>query len=222
MLEVLKNLNWPLLTDALLSVIPALICITIHELAHGYTAYRLGDDTAKQMGRLTLNPIKHIDFFGFLMMIVFKFGWANPVPVNPHNFKKPKRDMAITALAGPLSNILLAVFLLLLYGGLFPILKNKAAGTVLEMIYITAYLSISLAAFNIIPIPPLDGAKVLFSFVSDRTYFKLMRYERYGMIILIAVTALNILPISAVTDFLFRKLFIVAEMVYHIVSKIVH
>ena len=207
-----------MLTSALMSVIPALICITVHEAAHGYTAYWLGDNTAKTMGRLTLNPLKHIDFIGFIMMLVFSFGWAKPVPIDPSNFKNPKRGMAITALAGPLSNVLLTIILLLLCEGLSPIMKGSAGRIAFEMIYITAYLSLSLAVFNILPIPPLDGSKVLFSLVSDRTYFKLMRYEQYGIIIIMAVTALNILPTAAVTGFLFDKLFIIARLAYRIVT----
>jgi len=187
--DVFKNLNWSILTNALISIIPALLCITIHELAHGYTAYRLGDPTAKDMGRLTLNPIKHIDVFGILMMIVAGFGWAKPVPVNMHRFKKPKRYMAITALAGPVSNLLMAVVVFFLYGLVFlPLGAGRGtgfAGIVLSMISRAATLSIALAIFNIVPIPPLDGSKILFSLLPEQSYYKLMRYERYGMIILI-------------------------------------
>ena len=104
-----SGLDWSALTDILISVIPALLCITFHELCHGLVAYKLGDNTAKDAGRLTLNPIKHIDIMGLLMIIVFKFGWAKPVPVNMNNFKKPKSGMAITALAGPVSNIFLSI-----------------------------------------------------------------------------------------------------------------
>ncbi|MEF9972124.1 MAG: site-2 protease family protein, partial [Oscillospiraceae bacterium] len=120
----------------LISVIPALLCITFHELCHGAVAYKLGDNTAKNAGRLTLNPIKHIDIMGLLMMVVFKFGWAKPVPVNMNNFKNPKRDMAITALAGPVSNVILAAFVLLIYGFLYvPLLKAGSFGdVVLQMI----------------------------------------------------------------------------------------
>ena len=192
--DFIRNLDWTIL----LGVIPALLCITIHELAHGYTAYRLGDMTAKNMGRLTLNPIKHIDIFGLLMMVFMRFGWAKPVPVNMRNFKKPRLHMAITALAGPLSNIVLAVivffFLGLLIaplGGFFSpidgqIYVAEGAGKIaIELIYRAAMLSVALAVFNILPIPPLDGSKVLFSFLPEQTYYKLMRYERFGMIILI-------------------------------------
>ena len=190
--SIWRGLDWSVLTNLLLSVVPALICITLHELAHGYVAYRLGDDTAKRAGRLTLNPLRHIDIMGLLMMIVFKFGWAKPVPVNMWKFKNPKKGMAITAAAGPIANLLIALVFLFLYGFLFALLHRpgRSLNWLLEMLYITAYLSIALAIFNIIPIPPLDGSKVLFSCISDRSYTKLMYYERYGMIILLVLVLL--------------------------------
>lgn len=214
--DVISNLNWSVLTDMLLAVIPALICITLHELSHGFVAYKLGDNTAKNMGRLTLNPIKHIDIFGLIMMVVFKFGWAKPVPVNMRNFKNPKRDMAITALAGPLSNVLICCVVLFIYGLVYlpcNLAGTEFAGSLLYAVYITAYLSIALAIFNIIPIPPLDGSKVLFSLMSDKSYMKLMRYERYGMLLLLVLIVTDVLgnPLYAVTQFVFDKLFIFAE-----------
>ena len=189
MADVFRNLDWSVLTGILTRVIPSLICITFHELAHGYTAYWLGDRTAKDQGRLTLNPIKHIDVFGLLMMIVFKFGWAKPVPVNMYNFKRPKWFMAVTALAGPLSNIILAAAVFFILGLVTAPLRNMHSQEVgeflFEMIYFTAYLSIALAVFNMLPIPPLDGSKVLFSLLPEKAYYVLMRYERYGMLLLI-------------------------------------
>ena len=185
--DIMRGLDWSVLTNMIMSVIPALICITLHELSHGFVAYRLGDDTAKRMGRLTLNPIKHIDILGLVMMVAFKFGWAKPVPVNMYRFKNPKRDMAITALAGPVSNIIIGCVFLFIFGAAYAPLIVKGsefASSVLDMIYITAYLSFALAIFNIIPIPPLDGSKILFSLMSNESYMKLMKYERYGMIIL--------------------------------------
>ena len=214
--DVIGNLNWSVLTDMLLAVIPALICITLHELSHGFVAYKLGDNTAKNMGRLTLNPIKHIDIFGLIMIVVFKFGWAKPVPVNMRNFKNPKHDMAITALAGPLSNVLICCVVLFIYGLVYlpcNLAGTEFAGSLLYAVYITAYLSIALAIFNIIPIPPLDGSKVLFSLMSDEGYMKLMRYERYGMLLLLALIVTDVLghPLYAATEFVFDKLFIFAE-----------
>jgi len=223
MANILRNLDWSVLTDMLISVIPALICITLHELSHGFVAYKLGDNTAKYLGRLTLNPVKHIDVMGLISMVVFKFGWAKPVPVNMYNFKNPKKGMAICALAGPVSNIVIACIFLFLYGLLFIPLQSSSFGiTVLEMIYTTAYLSIALAVFNFVPVPPLDGSKVLFSVISDSLYEKLMRYERYGMIILLALLAFDILsvPLGMATGFLLDKLFIFAEWSFELSQMI--
>ena len=212
-----QELDWSVLTNLLLSVVPALLCITLHELAHGYVAYRLGDDTAKRAGRLTLNPLRHIDIMGLLMMVVFKFGWAKPVPVNMWKFKNPKKGMAITAAAGPLANLLIAFICLFLYGALYLPLSRlgDTGGYLLDMVYITAYLSTALAIFNIIPIPPLDGSKVLYSFISDKAYAKLMYYERYGMIILmlgvLLLSRTNLNPLGRAAYWLMDKLFIAAD-----------
>ena len=122
-------------------MIPALICITLHELSHGFVAYKLGDDTAKRAGRLSLNPLRHLDPMGMLMMVIFRFGWAKPVPVNMYRFKDPKRGMAVTALAGPVSNILISLVFLFLYGALYLPLQRSGVGLyVLEMLQVTAYL----------------------------------------------------------------------------------
>lgn len=214
-----NGLDWSVLTDMLLSVIPALLCITLHELAHGWVAYRLGDNTAKNAGRLTLNPIRHIDPLGLVMMVAFHFGWARPVPVNMRNFKKPRAGMALTAAAGPLCNLVITVVLLFVYGLIFPLLTRGGgafAEIVLDMVYITARLSLSLAVFNVIPISPLDGSKILFSFLSDKWYYRLMRYERYGMILLLALVWTGVLgnPLSTATGWLFDKLFRLAEWGY--------
>ena len=214
-----------MVTGALMSIIPALICITFHELSHGFIAWRLGDNTAKDLGRLTLNPIKHIDIFGLIMMALFKFGWAKPVPVNMMNFKHPKRYMAVTALAGPVSNILLAIVVMLIYGLVVTPLStdpsSMTAGTItMIMLYNTAYISVALAVFNFLPIPPLDGSKVLFSLVSDNLYYKLMRYERFGMILLIIIITTNVFgdTIGRATATLFGKLAFFANASYKLVN----
>ncbi len=204
--EIFAGLDWSYLTGLALSVIPALICITVHEMAHGLASYMLGDQTAKSQKRISLNPLRHIDPIGLLMLVVFKFGWARPVSVDMRNFKNPKRDMALTALAGPAANILLACFLLFIRGFLYiPLIRHEM---VLNFFETTTVLSIYLGLFNLIPIPPLDGSKVLFSFLSGRTYQKLMRYERYGMIILIILLFSGVIqqPLNNALVFVLRKI----------------
>ena len=224
--EIWKNLDWSVLMELLLRVVPALLCITLHELCHGYTAYLLGDNTAKDAGRLTLNPIRHIDPMGLLMMLVFRFGWAKPVPVNMFRFKNPKRGMALTALAGPASNLLICVVFLFLYGLLYYPLQvteklGTAGGYLLQMVYLTAYISLAMGLFNLLPIPPLDGSKVLYSVLPDRAYLQLMRYERYGILLLWALVAFKVVgsPLSTATVWLFDKLFGVAVFAYDLVGK---
>ena len=213
--EIWRGLDWSYLIELALSVLPALLCITLHECAHGWAAHRLGDDTAKRMGRLTLNPLKHIDLIGLAMMVLFHFGWAKPVPVEMRKFKNPKRDMAITAAAGPLMNLLICAAAMFLYGLVLPLafFKESAAIAYLSQgLYLTSYLSLALALFNIIPIPPLDGSKVLYSLLPDRSYMRLMRYERYGMIALLALIIIgswtDLDPLGRATGWVFDRLYV--------------
>ena len=219
---VWNGLDWTALIDIALRVVPALICITLHELAHGLAAYKLGDSTAKDAGRLTLNPLKSLDITGLLAMVLVGFGWAKPVPVDMRNFKDPKRGMALTALAGPAMNFLIAVVFLFLYGLTFPSLYGGGALAqgVCTMLGSTAYLSLALGIFNLIPVSPLDGSKIFFSFLSDEAYYRLMRIERYGMIILIvlALTGATSGILSTVTEWAYDKLFFIAEFAYDIVT----
>ena len=214
--SVLRGLDWSYLTDLLLQLIPALLCIMIHEICHGAAAYALGDRTAATQGRLSLNPLHHVDWFGLLMLAVFHFGWAKPVSVDMRNFKHPKRDMAITALAGPASNFVLAALAVFLFGLFYRDLYVSGAGRfVIRLLQYMAILSISLGLFNLIPIPPLDGSKVLFSFLPDRAYARLMVLERYGMILLFALVflmnrAFDVSPVARASEAVYNQFFRIA------------
>ena len=180
--ELLRSLDWTALTDALLRVIGVFLCLTVHETCHGLAAYALGDPTAKRAHRLSLNPLHHIDWLGFAAMLLVGFGWAQPVPVDMRYFRRPKQGMALTALAGPVSNLLLAVLLLLGARIVYCSYVDTAlCSGALSFLLTTAYMSVGLGLFNLIPISPLDGSKVLFAFRPDSASDQLMRYEKYGM-----------------------------------------
>ncbi len=166
--------------------------IILHEISHGLAASWLGDDTAQRRGRLSLNPMAHIDWFGTVILPLllyftagFVFGYAKPVPINPYNFNNYKRDTGLTAVAGPITNILIAI----LFALLFHILG--AASLLAGYIVIVIYLNLFLALFNLIPIPPLDGSKVLGIFLSDEAYFKYTAQERTGMIVFFALILIS-------------------------------
>ena len=186
-------LDFGTLRDAAVQLLAVLFCLTVHETCHGLAALALGDPTAKRQHRLSLNPLRHIDWFGLLMMLVAGFGWARPVPVNPNYFKKPRQGMALTALAGPASNLLLALLLLiparLIYTYAHYSVFNQTA---LDFLTSTAALSIGLGLFNLIPTPPLDGSKVLAVLLPERAYRWLMRYERFGIFALWLLVALGV------------------------------
>ena len=194
----IENLIWYLLC------IPAsLISLTVHEFAHGYAAYKLGDPTAKAYGRLTLNPLAHLDPIGTVCMVLFRFGWAKPVPVNPRYFRNPRNGMAITAAAGPISNLILAVLsalFVLLTGELTSVLYPYIGGNaflVNFMLYLQFFfqvlhiLNLTLCVFNLIPLPPLDGSRILYVFLPDKYYFGVMKYERTIRLVLLIALALG-------------------------------
>ena len=196
-MHYLSNLWAALDFGSLLSMVTrlaaVLLCLTVHESCHGLAAYALGDPTARREHRLSLNPLRHIDWFGLLMMFVAGFGWAKPVPVNPNYFKKPKQGMALTALAGPVSNFLLALLTLLAARIFCDVAAySEANQRILDFLLMVALLSIGLGLFNLLPIPPLDGSKVLFAVLPDRAYNQLMRYERYGMLLLFALVFFDV------------------------------
>ena len=191
--ELVQSIDWDSLIHALLRVLGVFLCLTVHETCHGLAAYALGDPTSKREHRLSLNPLHHIDWFGLAAMLLVGFGWAKPVPVDMRYFKKPKQGMAITALAGPVSNLLLAVLLLFISRLVLEHYADTAlCSGALDFLLMTAYMSIGLGLFNLIPISPLDGSKVVFAFLPDRAYMTLMRYEKYGMAVLFVLVWLGV------------------------------
>ncbi|PID29040.1 MAG: site-2 protease family protein [Candidatus Cloacimonadota bacterium] len=168
-----------------------IISLSVHELSHGITAYWLGDDTAKRAGRLTLNPLAHIDWLGLIALFIVHIGWAKPVPINPYNFKNYKRDTAITAAAGPVSNFIMAVFASLL---LRFILNYGMSVNVLifaQILKLTVFYNLALGLFNLIPFPPLDGSKIIGGFLSHRAYAAYTAQEKKGMQIFMIIMMLS-------------------------------
>ncbi|MCK4653694.1 MAG: site-2 protease family protein [Candidatus Cloacimonetes bacterium] len=172
-----------------------LISLTIHEFSHGFVAYMLGDDTAKKAGRLTLNPISHIDPIGLIMLFIARIGWAKPVPINPYNFQNYKRDTALTAAAGPAANFLMAIFLSLIFnftnGKEIILYGSSFSQFFMSMLLFAILINLALGIFNLIPIPPMDGSKILGGFLSDEAYHRYTAKERQGAQILMIILAIS-------------------------------
>lgn len=211
----------------LIRLIIAFTALPIHECAHGYAALRMGDHTAEYQGRLSLNPFVHFDPIGTTALILFGFGWAKPVQINPLNFENPKKGMMISALAGPLANIGMAFLAMVFYKLSFlpNYLGNVSSfATVLQtFFYYMMSINITLGVFNLLPIPPLDGSRIATYFLPQRTYFKIMQYERYIFIALIVVLWLGVLdtPISFVSSLVISAMDFVTKPVDWLIAIIV-
>ena len=210
-----------IITYVISCLVVIFITLPIHELAHGFVANKLGDPTARYQGRLTFNPLAHVDYIGAFSIIVFGFGWAKAVPVNMGNFKNPRRDMAITALAGPVSNLLMALVCNIIVCLFVYVIGFKS----IVLYYIVMFfnyisqISVSLAVFNLIPIPPLDGSRIISAFLPPRIYYNLMRYERYFFMILIVLMASDVLalPLSYAIGSVDSALFWLASLPFRLI-----
>lgn len=188
-----------------------LVMLPVHELAHALVAHWLGDDTARWNGRLTLNPFAHLDLWGSLMLVLFGYGYARPVPVNSRNFRNPKSGMALVALAGPVSNLLMAFVSILLYRVIvyFPVSPQVADIAAIVLIWVFASVNVSLAVFNLLPIPPLDGSRILNAVLPYRVAYAMQRYEQYiriGLMVLLLTGTLS-RPLSILADLVLDLLF---------------
>ncbi len=196
------------------------ITLPIHEFAHGFAAVKLGDNTPRWQGRLTVNPFAHIDYMGALCIILFGFGWARPVQVNHNNFRNPKRDMALTALAGPLANIIMSIITMILTNAFVLFFSRSGLTLLFYIAYFfrwIAQINISLAVFNLIPIPPLDGSRLLSALLPNRYYYSLMRYERYiyfGLLFLIIFGVLDI-PLNFLTNLVMNGVSFIAGLPFN-------
>ncbi|MCC8016874.1 MAG: site-2 protease family protein [Clostridiales bacterium] len=195
------------------------VCMPVHELSHGWAAYKLGDDTAKAAGRLSFNPIAHLNPVGTIMIFLFGIGYAQPVPINPLKFKDYRKGVALTAAAGPFSNLVMG-FISAFFYSMLQFIYNNSGNSVINLVgmffYFAASVNVSLAVFNLLPIPPLDGSRILAVVLPDRAYEKYFRYERIIMIVLFIALFSGILnkPISFLTNLFMNIICFIPNLIF--------
>ena len=209
------EIDYNLLINSLITIAVVIISLTVHEVSHGFVSYLLGDNTAKRMGRLTLNPLKHLDPIGALCMFFFRFGWAKAVPINPDNYKNFRLGTVIVSIAGPVSNLIMAFAATFVY--VFLMVRTNFYNEIADAFIVTFIVhNISLAIFNLIPVSPLDGSKILLAFLPEKIYRFVLNYERFGFVILIVLTS-----IGSFSGILQKGLFGILSQFLNIAQKII-
>lgn len=218
MLRSLMNLDFQ---SVIIYILAVVLAMSVHEMAHGLVSYLFGDPTAKRSGRLSLNPFAHIDWTGLACLLLFGFGWAKPVPVDPRYYKDPKTGMIWTAFAGPVANFLLAFVCLLIYFAMvsFGLSANAVTLFIANLMIVTANLSVGFGIFNLIPVPPLDGAKIFWAFLPDREYYQFNQGKPWMTLLFLVLIGSGLLsqPLSIMRGTMMDWLMQAAAWIFHVV-----
>ena len=215
---------WETILEYLYIIPAAALAISLHEMSHGYMSYFLGDPTPKEQGRLSLNPIRHFDLVGFICLVLFRLGFAKPVRVNPYHYKNPKLGIALVALAGPLMNFIISTVSFFIFVVLLRFSDFKIIEIISNFLLYLGVLNLGLGLFNLIPIPPLDGSRILGAILPNETYRKYMSYEKYGFFILLGLMILSDIlgEITGVGSLFSEIIFKIYSWIINVFMKIVY